>query len=398
MASDETNRLPGSRELARVLPGLPPAAPGEAMGFAAAVSCATAEEISEVLRAARADGVALVCAGARSLLGRMAPAEAGARRLLLDTTACRGVLALDGEALLLRVRAGTPLQQAQAVVEEAGLRLVGIEPSDPGTVGGWLAMTARVRDPVLALPVSPALGLATVLPDGTAWRSITSPRSACGPDLGALFFGTGGAFGVLTEAALRLAPSGAERRRVSMQLSQPAQAAEVLRQAALGPLPPAEGRALIWVDGRGARVELAFEGAAGLVEEAVQALRDHMKAVSARELRGGEDAPLVVAGDSRLAGGVRWSRLERVLTEFNLPVVDALVLDRPEISGCRLRVLGGEPASLGARLRRSLDPDGEQGRARAAELERMRRVKRELDPGSLLNPQALPWLEREVLA
>lgn len=397
MAADETNRLPGSRELRRVLPALPAAA-GDGAGFAAAVGCATAEEISELLRAARADGVALVSAGARSLLGRMVPAEAGARRILLDTTACRGVLALDAEALLLRVRAGTPLPQARAAAEEAGLRLVGVEPSDPGTVGGWLATTARIHDPVLALPVSPALGISSVLPDGTAWRSITSPRSACGPDLGALFFGTGGAFGVLTEAALRLAPGGSERKRISVQLNQPVQAAEVLRRAALGPLPPAEGSALIWVDGRGARVELGFEGTAGLVEEAVRELREHLKSITARELRSGEDAPLAVAKDLPVAGGVRWSRLERVITEFNLPLVDALMLDRPEVSGCRLRVLGGEPASLAARLRRFLDPDGERGRARAAEFERLRRVKRELDPGSLLNPQALPWLEREVLA
>lgn len=398
MNTDSGERGSGLRDLARVLQSRGAAVGSGGADFLAAVSWNDEEELSELLRAARADGVAMVTVGARSRLGRMGMPDASARRVRLDGSGCRGILALDSEALWLRVRAGTTLREAQQAAAEKGLRLAGVAPEDPGTVGGWLAVTARIPDPLLASPIPPALGVAAVLPDGTPWRSIIAPRAACGPDGGALFFGTGGAFGVLTEAALRLDPPGALRQRMCLHLSQPALAGEVLRQAVLGPLAPVEGRALIWVDGRGARVEVVFEGPAGLVEEALRALRDHAELAGARELRSGDGVPLPAGEDGPPARGVRWSQLSKVLAEFNLPAVDALMLDRPESGGCRLRVLGGDAAALAVRLRLFLDPDGRRRQARAAEFEWLRRVKRELDPGGLLNPQALPWLEREVCA
>jgi FAD/FMN-containing dehydrogenase len=269
--------------------------------------------------------------------------------------------------------------------------------ADNGTAGGWLSMTDRIPDPLLGTPSPPALGLAVVFPDGASWRSIDVPRSACGPELNALFYGTAGAFGVVTEATLRLVPPGAERQCAVWHLLQPASAAEMLRQMALGSLPPVEAQAILWVDGRGTRLQAVFEGAKGLVREALRDGQERARAAGARELRD--------AGDERIdppaelpAAAVRWSQLDEVLSKLYLPAVDALVLDRPEIAGCRLRLIGGDPVDLRMRLRRALDEDGERARRRLAQFERLRRLKREWDPGALLNPHALAWLEREATA
>src|SRR5207245_2242885 len=78
---------------------------------------------------------------------------------------------------------------------------------DISTVGGWVSTRSagqlstkygNIEDMLLAFEA--------VLPGGRMVRTRPVPRAACGPDLRALFLGSEGTLGILTEATLRIHP------------------------------------------------------------------------------------------------------------------------------------------------------------------------------------------------
>jgi alkyldihydroxyacetonephosphate synthase len=131
--------------------------------------------------------------------------------VLLDMTGIAGVVGVDDQSLLLRVRAGT-----FGDVLEDELRLtynltLGHWPQsiNLSTVGGWLACRSagqfstrygKIEDMVV--------GMEVVLADGRVVRTGTGgPRAAVGPDLNQIFVGSEGTLGVITSAELRVHPA-----------------------------------------------------------------------------------------------------------------------------------------------------------------------------------------------
>jgi len=166
------------------------------------------DEVAGVLSVCNEARVPLTAAAGRSgVCGASVPLHGG---VLLDLTELAGIVDVDQQSMLLRVRAGT-----FGDVLEDELRLthnvtLGHWPQSMNlsTVGGWLACRSagqfstrygKIEDMVA--------GMEVVLADGRVLRTGGAPRAAVGPDLNQVFVGSEGTLGVITEATLRVHPA-----------------------------------------------------------------------------------------------------------------------------------------------------------------------------------------------
>jgi len=182
---------------------------GTEPGRAAVVARPTSvDEVSSVLSLCNEVRVPVTAAAGRSgVCGASVPLHGG---VLLDMTALAGIVDVDDDSQVLRVRAGT-----FGDVLEDELRLtynvtLGHWPQSMNlsTVGGWLACRSagqfstrygKIEDMVVGMDV--------VLADGRVVRTGGPPRAAVGPDLNQVFVGSEGTLGVITEATLRVHPA-----------------------------------------------------------------------------------------------------------------------------------------------------------------------------------------------
>jgi alkyldihydroxyacetonephosphate synthase len=183
---------------------------GTEPGRAAALARPTSvDEVAAVLQLCNEARVPVTTAAGRSgVCGASAPVHGG---VLLETTGIAGIVDVDDQSLVLRVRAGT-----FGDVLEDELRLtynvtLGHWPQSVNlsTVGGWLACRSagqfstrygKIEDMVV--------GMEVVLADGRVVHTGTGgPRAAVGPDLNQVFVGSEGTLGVITSADLRVHPA-----------------------------------------------------------------------------------------------------------------------------------------------------------------------------------------------
>ena len=111
-------------------------------------------------------------------------------------------ITIDAENLTVTTAAGTPRAALHAALAARGLRCA--LPAGGGTVGETItrddAHRAAVRDDLLAVRAA--------LPDGPTVRfGSNAVKDVAGYDMKRLFIGSGGAFGTLHEATLRVRPS-----------------------------------------------------------------------------------------------------------------------------------------------------------------------------------------------
>jgi alkyldihydroxyacetonephosphate synthase len=177
-------------------------------------------EVSTAVRVLAAHAVAVVPRGGGS--GVVGGADAPSDAVVLDLGALDGILALDEENLHVSVGAGVGLARLEAWLSERGYTTGHYpQPIDLAQVGGLVATRSSgqfsskygsIEDMVL--------GLEVVLADGEIVRMSTMPRRAVGPDLRALWIGSEGTLGVITEVTLKVVPLPEERRMQAFALPQ----------------------------------------------------------------------------------------------------------------------------------------------------------------------------------
>lgn len=189
------------------------------------------EEVSTVLRAAFQARVPVVpYGGGTGLVGGQVAPE-GAAPVILSLERMSAVRAIWPEENVLVAEAGAILSDVQAAAE-AEDRLFALSLASEGSarIGGLLATNAGGIN-VLRYGTARAqcLGLEAVLPDGRIWHGLTRLyKDNTGYDLRDLMIGAEGTLGVITAAALRLAPRPARLGTAMMVVESPRAALALL--------------------------------------------------------------------------------------------------------------------------------------------------------------------------
>ena len=173
----------------------------------AVVRARTTEEVATILEVADAARVPVVPYGAGSGVCGGAVAPEGA--LVVDLRAMNRIVALNETGLAVTAEPGVIGAELERWLRNRGYTMGHFPQSiDISSVGGWVSTRSsgqlstkygNIEDMLLAFEA--------VLPGGKVVRTRAVPRSACGPDLRALFLGSEGSLGILTEATLRVHPA-----------------------------------------------------------------------------------------------------------------------------------------------------------------------------------------------
>jgi len=179
---------------------------GRAARPACVVRPRTTQEVAAILELADAERLPVVPFGAGSGVCGGAVAPNGA--LVVDVREMNAIGPLDEIALRVTAQPGVMGAAMESWLRERG-HTMGHYPQsiDISTVGGWVSTRSsgqlstkygNIEEMLLAFEA--------VLPGGRVVRTRPVPRAAAGPDLRALFLGSEGTLGILTEATLRVHP------------------------------------------------------------------------------------------------------------------------------------------------------------------------------------------------
>ena len=403
----------------------------------------TTEEVAEAVKACAAHGVAMIPFGSGTSLEGHLNALAGG--VSFDLTRMDQIVEVNAEDLDCTVQAGVNRVQLNDYVRDQGL-FFPIDPGAVATLGGMAATRASgtnavrygtMRENVLALTV--------VLPDGEVMRTRSRARkSSAGYDLTALFVGSEGTLGIITEVTLRLfgipetitaatccfdTMKGAADTVIQLiQLGVPVARVELLdslsiraiNQATRGALPE---RTTLWFEFHGSAVAVADQvetaaaicadcGGEGFVFATDQGERNRMWKArhelyhSGLRLRPGSIgwATDVCVPISRLADCIVETRADLDTTEIptlilghvgdgNFHVMFVLDPDAPEELATAER-LNGRLVERALAMQGTCTGEHGIGIGKMGALERelpgavpvMRRLKRALDPANLMNP------------
>ncbi|WP_250536916.1 glycolate oxidase subunit GlcE [Caballeronia sp. AZ10_KS36] len=223
----------------------------------------SARLVDEVRHAiARKEPVSIRGASSKACLARAV--ESGARTL--DTRSHRGIVSYDPSELVITARAGTPLAELNAVLDDASQMLPCEPPMYGGeaTVGGAVAAgLAGPRRPWSGSVRDFVLGCRVVTGEGKHLRfGGQVMKNVAGFDVSRLMSGSFGCLGVLTEVSLKVLPKprACASLAIAMSASEAMQELSAWRRAAL----PLSGAC--FVDGA---LHVRLEGGTGSVRAAV---------------------------------------------------------------------------------------------------------------------------------
>ncbi|MFM0286388.1 glycolate oxidase subunit GlcE [Paraburkholderia megapolitana] len=184
----------------------------------------------------------------------------------IDTRTHRGIVNYDPTELVITARAGTPIAELNAVLDDAG-QMLPCEPPAFGadaTVGGAVATgmsgprrpwSGSVRDFVLGCRV--ITGHAKHLRFGGEVM-----KNVAGYDMSRLLAGSLGCLGLITEVSLKVLPKPRQHRSLTLDLS----ASEALRELSTWRKAALPVSGACYVDGR---LHVRLEGGAGSVQSAI---------------------------------------------------------------------------------------------------------------------------------
>jgi len=193
------------------------------------VEPATIEEISEVMKLASREGLAVSPRGGGTKMGfGNPPREVD---LILSTARMDEVIEHVPGDQIVRVQAGVKLEDLQAMLAEAD-QMLGLDPPEEGaTIGGVVAANSSgprrlrygtVRDLII--------GIKIVLADGTVAKAGGKVvKNVAGYDLSKLFTGSLGTLGVIAEANFRLHPIRETARTTFLEVDDYHEIAHVVR-------------------------------------------------------------------------------------------------------------------------------------------------------------------------
>jgi FAD/FMN-containing dehydrogenase len=191
-------------------------------------------EVSEVVKACAAAGVAIVPQGGNTgLVGGQIP-DASGDEIVLSLQRMKRIREIDPLTDTMTVEAGLTLVEAQSAAEGVD-RLFPLSLASEGacTIGGNLASNAG-GTAVLAYGNARELtvGVEVVLADGRVVNALSKLRKDnTGYDLKDLFVGSEGTLGIITAAALKLFPRPRSRVTAFIGLADPAKALSLFRLA-----------------------------------------------------------------------------------------------------------------------------------------------------------------------
>ena len=189
------------------------------------------EEVSEVVRACAAAGVAIVPQGGNTGLCAGAVPDESGEQILLSMGRMNRIRDVDPFNFSMEVEAGCVLADIQAAAKSAD-RYFPLSLGAEGScqIGGNLATNAGGVN-VIRYGTARALvlGLEVVLADGTVLDCLRSLRKdTAGYDLKQLFVGSEGTLGIITAATLRLYPDPGETATALLALSDSGDAVRLL--------------------------------------------------------------------------------------------------------------------------------------------------------------------------
>ncbi len=398
----------------------------------AVVSPGSHEAVLAVLALCHERGIAVVpFGGGTSVVAGVDP-ESGAHRavIALDLAPTAGLLELDETSLLATFGAGTTGPQAEELLGAHGFTLGHFPQSfEYATIGGFAATRSsgqasrgygRFDDLVHALRIATPVGELSL---GRA------PASAAGPDLRELFLGSEGAFGVLTEVSVRIAPMPGATAYGAWIFPDFASGSAAVREATQRGIRPTvvrlsdetETRVNATLGGhltrlRGCLAVATAEGSDAATADAIRAQLDAVFVAHGARSRGEEPARSWERGrysspalrDTLLDNGVLAETLETATTWARLPGLKRAVTDALTAS---LRADGTKPTVLchishvypaGASLYFTVvaaltdDPLAQWGRAKDAASRAIGSAGGTITHHHAVGRDHLPYLENEI--
>ena len=247
------------------------------------VEPATIEEISEVMKLASREGLAVSPRGGGTKMGLGNPPREV--DLILSTARMDEVIEHVPGDQIVRTQAGLRLQALQEELAESD-QMLGVDPPEEGaTIGGVVAANSSgprrlrygtIRDLII--------GIKIVLADGTVAKAGGKVvKNVAGYDLSKLFTGSLGTLGVIVEANFRLHPIRETARTIFLEVDDYNEIADVVRELTHSSFSQfmLDALEMRWEGDRGMIVAL-FEGIEPAVEAqaatAVEVLRSHGEA------------------------------------------------------------------------------------------------------------------------
>lgn len=212
----------------------------------------------------------------------------------IDTRSHRGIVSYEPSELVITARAGTPLAELNAILDEAGQMLPCEPPTfgESATIGGVVATgLSGPRRPWAGSVRDFVLGCRIVTGEGKHLRfGGQVMKNVAGYDVSRLMSGSFGCLGLITEVSMKVLPKPRETRCVSLAL----EAGEAMRELASWRKAALPVSGACHVDGR---LHVRLEGGTGSVRAAVDRIGgDHADAPFWSDLR---DQRLSFFGDER---------------------------------------------------------------------------------------------------